>query len=41
MSKGGYVWIYFDFCWMVVNFWVEVGGGGSILASGGWCWVVS
>ena len=33
MSKGGYIRIYFGFCWVVV-------GGGYILAGSGWWWMV-
>ena len=43
MSKGVYIWIYIGFCFMVVHFmgssgyiWLVVGGGGNILAGGGW-----
>ena len=39
MSKGGYIWTYFGFCWVVVHF--SVGGGWwwIYLVRGGWWWV--
>ena len=40
MSKRGYLWIYFGFCWAVVHFWVVLVSGGYILVGNGWWWVV-
>ena len=37
MSKGGYIWIYFGFCWVVVHF---LSDGGLSWMHFGWWWLV-